>query len=199
MAEMQRSQVTSHAEDALPKFDPSLLAKQPLLQSVFSEVLRHEVTIMLARSVDEDHDVGNYRIPKDSAVLISTHVEHMDRTRWETTRGGEFHPVEEFWPERFLDYNTDDGEPIFSLKGLEGTFIPFGIGHYMCPGRHFSTRAILSIASLLMSGFDIELRDANRWVDSTRDYRSFGYSTLRPGKKTPFRIRRKVVSKEGAV
>ena len=100
---------------------------------------------------------------------------------------------------RFLDYNTDDGEPIFSLKGLEGTFLPFEIGNYMCPGRHFSTRAILSIASLLMSGFDIELRDANRWVDSTRDYRSFGYSTLRPGKKTPSRIRRKVVSKEGAV
>ncbi|KAF7854223.1 hypothetical protein EAF04_010520 [Stromatinia cepivora] len=191
MAEMDKARLPDEGDNPIPRFDSGILVKQPLLNSVFSEVLRHEVTIFMARSVEEDYNVGGYTLPKDSRVLVSSHVEHMDKSRWETRPSAEKHPVEEFWAERFLKYDEQTGEPLFSLTGLDGTFIPFGFGRNMCPGRHFSAHVILSIVAVLINTFDFELKGQNDWCNVTRDYRSFGYSTSRPGKETPLRLKRK--------
>ncbi|KAM5465212.1 hypothetical protein MferCBS49748_005152 [Microsporum ferrugineum] len=188
--------------DTLPRFDTYVLAKNPFLQSTYHEVLRTQVTSFTARTVRQDYQVGKYMFPKGSVTLSSSWGVHNNPGLWESRPGAEEHPVDEFWPERFLvcpyEKALREGkpppesgkEPEFSLKGLDGTFFPFGIGHNACPGRHFATHAILNIAATLLSVFDFEPLDT--WAGEGMDYTTFGYTPARPLKKIPFRVRRRM-------
>jgi cytochrome P450 len=101
--------------------------------------------------------------------------------------------VEESWLERFLDYSAQEGpvrEPTISMKGLEGAFIAFGIGHNICPGRHFALRAILNVVSSLVFSLDFEPTSDAGWDIDEKDYRTFGYAVCRPERPIPFRVRR---------
>ena len=180
---------------SITRYDPNILVRQPLLQSVFSECLRTEGTIMLVRSVEHEHRVpAGHTLPQGAILLHSTHVEHMDSERWDRLRPNS-KSVNEFDPERFLQYipgkDGQDEQVIFSTKGLESTFIPFGIGHNMCPGRHFAARAILCMAAMILGSFELQLESQQDWKPKDRNFAGFGYSSLRPKAKVPFRIRRK--------
>lgn len=49
------------------------------------------------------------------------------------------HPVDSFWPGRFLKYTDKSEVPEFSLAGKEASWLPFGSGANLCPGMliHF--------------------------------------------------------------
>jgi hypothetical protein len=48
------------------------------------------------------------------------------------------HPVDTFWPGRFLKFPSNDRKAEFSMAGKESSWLPFGSGANLCPGRQFA-------------------------------------------------------------
>jgi cytochrome P450 len=81
------------------------------------------------------------------------------------------HPLSEFWADRFLVPSPQDkakppptgagmkgvSSREFSLRGLEGSWLPYGGGANMCPGRQYAKQEMILTAALLLGNYDIEL------------------------------------------
>lgn len=92
---------------------PSLLLQQPLLQSVYAEILRLYVRGYITRSPSRSPLIINTHIfPKKSVYLASSDTAHFDPLIW-NTRGGS-HPISIFWASRFL---VRRGDPIADRSG----------------------------------------------------------------------------------
>jgi cytochrome P450 len=191
-AEMAQARLSTDKINGRPDFDPLILIKQPLLISVLNEVLRMKASSLIGRTAREDFHVGNYTIPKGSMALVSAHLEHMNKSLWETRPGAQNHPVEEFWPERFLDYSSEKQSPSISMKGLDGAFIPFGLGYNMCPGRHFAMRAVLGTAARFVHRYEVapQAQACGKLPDVEQSYKTFGYAICQPANEVPVLIRR---------
>ena len=77
----------------------------------------------------------------------------------------------------------------FSTDGLGGSFIPYGGGQNMCPGRMFAKQEILFTLAKLLLVFDIEIQGP----EPKMSFKAFGTGILGPERKTPFKIRRRHV------
>jgi cytochrome P450 len=87
----------------------------------------------LGRLALEDHEVGGYRIPRGSLVLVSQYVIHRDPRFWPDP--------ERFDPERFAP-EAKAARPQFA-------YFPFGGGPRRCVGEGFAwTEAVLILATL---------------------------------------------------
>lgn len=53
--------------------------------------------------------------------------------------------------------------PTFSTEGLAGTWIPFGGGQNICPGRYFAKQEIILTPALLLTSCDIELLEEKKY------------------------------------
>ncbi|RYC57754.1 hypothetical protein CHU98_g8454 [Xylaria longipes] len=150
------------------------LWKLPLLSSVFAEVLRLYVDVLLIfSSPHQDVFVGKWRLPKGEKAIVSTSIAHRDESVW-NTRGGQF-PLDTFWADRFMIDPSDplsgpvvrnaeksqkpgsQKQPFFSTQGLESSWIPFGGGPSACPGRFLAKTVIMSTCVLLVSKFDVDV------------------------------------------
>lgn len=199
------------------RLDIDKLLKRPLLQSIYAETLRLRVHVYISRFAEhEELSVGDWSIPKKSAVLVSTTPAHLDPDAWNTGRDGR-HPVDAFWADRFLVHpgdaertgplrrsseagaarrrcdsvvgDDDSNEPVFSADNISGSWFPYGGGVRMCPGRQFAKREVLLTLALMASLFDVEVgADAAALQMSWAD---FGLGTQRPTGRLPFRIRRR--------
>lgn len=190
------------------------LASDPLLLSVYAETLRLYIKVHAAfMSPHEDVTLGKWLLPKGGIAVISSEPAHMDATFWNTKNGK--HPLHTFWADRFLvkdsdpssgpilpevrrtlslarDSANDRDEPYFSTEGCEGSWIPYGGGHSMCPGRFFSKHVMTITSSLIAQRFDIEiLCDSIEWWS-----RRYGIGAQIFGNKLPFRIRRRNVERK---
>ncbi len=80
---------------------------------------------------------------------------------------------------------------LFAIDDVEGSWIPYGGGPRMCPGRHFAKREIILTTAMLVTMFDCEvLRDVR---SLKMDMRGFGFGTLNAVGKVPVRMRRRNV------
>ncbi|KAF2279511.1 cytochrome P450, partial [Westerdykella ornata] len=202
-------------------FELPTLLKKPLLQSTFAETLRYRNHIFITRyPYPEDMRVNGWELPAKTVVMVCSTVQHMDKTMWNTGPSGE-HPVETFYPERFLRYSSEknaklesridsvpgrrsgkqdspdpdlksSAQPIFSLKNLEGTWIRFGGGSQMCPGQRLAKVEIFLSIALLVMHFDIELTVPSK--EMSVDWSHFGTGVAKPAYKLPFQIRRRAAS-----
>jgi cytochrome P450 len=93
----------------------------PLLQSVFTEILRLHVNFNLMRSVNEPVRFDGITLPTGSLVQAPMKVAHFDESVW----GRPEHPASEFWAERHI--NVKDGKRIFSMAGRPSAYFPFGM------------------------------------------------------------------------
>ncbi|EMD96663.1 hypothetical protein COCC4DRAFT_209279 [Bipolaris maydis ATCC 48331] len=190
-------------------FDASMdkLLQKDLLQSVYAETLRLYVQSYITRcSAHECATVGDWTLPRNEVSMVSSYVAHMNTSLWNEQDGR--HPVTSFWADRFMldpadpssgpmDPATPEARDIraklatkekhFSAKGLAGAWIPYGGGFSACPGRLLAKRIILYTCALLVSEFDVEVKDKGFEMDSS----SFGLGTQKPKTKIGFRIRRK--------
>jgi cytochrome P450 len=168
------------------KFDTRHLTSSQLLQSIYAETLRKYVAVIMVRRTTTESKLGAWRIPKEQNVVVCSYSAHMDDNNWNAGPADDPHPVSEFWGKRFLQESKDG--PKFSLAGMEGKWLPYGMGERMCPGRHFAKHQMMMTFAYLMSTFDIELiGDKSRPVV---DLNHFGFGTLPPGELVPFRMRR---------
>lgn len=78
--------------------------------------------------------------------------------------------------------------PKFTLKGLNGSWIPFGGGSRACPGRHFAKREILIAVAMMLTAFDIEPLGDEKVLE-IRSGR-YGLGAQNPVGKVPVRMRR---------
>lgn len=131
-------------------------AKCPILMSVLQETMRYHSTIMSAKTVQEDVVLSDtYFLKKGSLLMIPGPVVHHDSAIWGANVGNFDH-------HRFLDTKK---------KTIStSSFRPFGSGSTMCPGRHFSTNAILAMVAMVVLQFDVFPVDfEGKWVLPTTE------------------------------
>ena len=197
--------------------DVEKLLTIPLLQSIYSELLRLHVEVQTIFNSDkEDIQINEWRIPRHSLVVVPAGEAHKDPTYW-NTRSGEY-PLNKFWADRFLVYpgdrhsgprkstspesfkdrfetpktELDNKNPRFVNSGLADSFMPYGIGERTCPGRGFARREIVAFCALVVYYFDIEILATDK--DFERNSAFYGIGTQRPRNKIPFNIRKRVFS-----
>jgi cytochrome P450 len=118
--------------DRLPSTED--IAALKYTEMVFTEAMRlYPPAWRISRRVIEDYEVGDYRIPAGSLVLLSQWVTHRD-PRY-------FPDPSQFDPERWTT-EARDSRPQFS-------YFPFGAGARRCIGEGFArTAGVLLLATL---------------------------------------------------
>lgn len=146
------------------------LARMPYLDAVLHETLRlYPPAYAFGREVTSEIELGGYRVPVGSQVVISPFGMH---------RNPRFFPdPERFSPERWLEGGTARSLPRFA-------YLPFGGGPRICIGSHFAMlEAGLVLATLVQ---ELEL-------DVPRDFTLAlaPVITLRSRHGLPVRVRRR--------
>lgn len=126
-------------------FDIHKLATLPLLQSVFTEVLRLHMDFNLIRHVQEDgismdltlrsprgdtKQSSRVAIPRDSMLQAPMSTAHYEEAAW----GVPGHPASEFWAGRHIKYVDCDSadesntkkKRVYALSARPSSFFPFG-------------------------------------------------------------------------
>lgn len=85
----------------------------------------------------------------------------------------------------------ENGKPSFTMDGLSASWIPYGGGQSLCPGRHFAKQEIITTTAIFLTAYDIELIEEKGKKRPEVDMSRFGFGTLSPNRKIPFRIRRR--------
>lgn len=179
--------------------------------------LRVAALVVRQPTVDRFSLPGGWHIKQNETLSMSTRTELMDDAFWNAGDAANPHPLDHFWAERFMVYPDDprsgplreprrrlksiqaqaqqqqDGkngknEPYFSLDGCSWSWVPFGGGRQLCPGRHFAKREILLTSAIFLMAFDIELLTDKL---PGPDEGVYGFGTMPPNGKVPCRIRRR--------
>ena len=114
----------------------------PLLQATVLEVLRISsvLPIALPHQTSEDTTLGEYKIPRDSLVVVNLWaVNHDPRT---------FENPHEFNPYRFLDENGDVCEKKTKFQ------LPFSIGSRRCLGSTLAKAELFLLLACLLQNFE---------------------------------------------
>ncbi|KAI0490288.1 cytochrome P450 [Xylaria cf. heliscus] len=169
--------------------DIGKLAAQPLLQSVYAEVLRLRVSILISRIVEyQDITFEGYTVPRGEYILMPTDAVHFNEEAWIQAGRPPKTPLKEFDPTRFLV--TSESCLEFNQDGLSGLWAPYGGGDRMCPGRHLAKLEMLVSFAYLLYNYDVELMPIDvEKVQCNMRYAAFG--TLPPNVPVPFKIRKK--------
>ena len=145
-----------------------LLMTQPIMLSTLHEVLRIYSDTLITRvigtpmnlplshkKVSSATDAANLKL--DPGILLApSWPSHNNPEVWETNgspSAATFHAY------RFLRPSSDSktDEPVFSTEPYAGSFIPFGGGRTMCPGRTFAKQEILASVAVILLDYDINL------------------------------------------
>ncbi|KAH7018423.1 cytochrome P450 [Microdochium trichocladiopsis] len=163
---------TDTTANALVDLTQSTSQSCPLLRASLLETQRVVTSTPIVRSVTADTIISDgkggreYLLEKGAFVLAPRTIVHNDAKHW-----GE--DAEEFQPERFLPRQpaaaaattttcTVVGNGANAEKGrdgvVRGTFIPFGGGREICPGRYVATSTVLAMVAMLLTTVDIKTR-----------------------------------------
>ena len=188
------------------------LCSQTLVQSIYAEVLRfHNGTVINRVPRTSNFMIAGWHFPKDKPIMVSTYDTARDTSVWNQGTVNDPHPVYEFWPERFIvdpsnpfsgpvvpdmaiqqrmtDAAPEKSSPRFTMDRTEGSWVPYGGGSRMCPGRHFAKKEIIVTMAMFLTAFEIELLDTGSGIENDMDYFMFG--VMHPKGKVPARIRRR--------
>lgn len=122
----------------------------------------------------QDFDLRKWRIKRGDILSIMSYPMHHDRNVYNTGSDEDPQPLKKFWANRFLVQkalgreakpendnksaitkvsDTSNVSQEFSMKGLDGSWLPYGGGANICPGRQFAKQEILLNAALLLGNF----------------------------------------------
>ncbi|KAJ9577487.1 hypothetical protein L9F63_005988 [Diploptera punctata] len=126
--------------DRLPTLDDRI--NLPYCEAVLRETMRKETLVPLSvvHRATEDTKLGDYDIPKDTAVITNLWSFHNDKEFWGDP--------EVFRPERFLDEDGNLLKKDFSL--------PFGVGKRVCAGETFARQYMFLLFTSIMQSFNIK-------------------------------------------
>src|SRR5262249_53042061 len=95
----------------------------------------------LAREAAQEDEIGGYRIPARSTVVVSPFVTHRHPAFWEQP--------EVFDPDRFT--------PGRVAQRPKGAYFPFLGGPHQCIGNEFAMLEMCLIVAMVLQRFDVEL------------------------------------------
>ena len=181
----------------------------PLLQSIYAEILRvRNGTVINRVPTISGFQIAGWSFKKDEPIIVSSYDLARDESVWNQGTAKDPHPLDNFWPERFIvdpsdprsgpvlppatkrQEQTDGKEPRYSMDGTAGSWIPYGGGSRMCPGRHFAKEEMIVMAAMFLTAFDIELLTKDGTFVET-DMKYFMFGVMHPKGKIPARIRRR--------
>ena len=193
----------------------------PILKAVYSETLRLYVQAYVMRYTDhEDVQLDGWLIPKCSTIMVATGLAHRNPRVWNTGEN-DAHPVDEFWADRFLKYDTNledrqlnkptpptrndynkirspesqtmtgHENPQFNSSKSRGQLFLYGGGSRICPGRHFAKRVIMIGCAMMVAMFDVEILAEPNALKI--DSRRYGIGVQHPKGKISFRVRRRQI------
>jgi hypothetical protein len=163
---------TAEKEDGT--IDIQVLTALPLLNSIFSEVLRLYVDVLVTREIKKDivlplEEGKNPRqvlLRGGDIVMAPNILGHRDPKTWSTADGPAY---DVFWAERFLKTEPETGKTVFSTAGSVGKLFPWGGGKTMCPGRVFAKQEVLGSVAYLLLKFEFEVlryvNEENKTID----------------------------------
>lgn len=151
MQDEVRTVFAPNANDGEPELDVAKLLALPLLQSVYTEVLRLHISVSLPRSATAPLVMDGFAIRKGAVLFAPAHVAHRSEASW----GRPGHPAGAFWGERHVREGAG-GVREFRIAGEPEMFFPYGGGTGICPGRHFAKQEIFMVVAVLLSKFDVE-------------------------------------------
>jgi len=94
----------------------------------------------MAENADE---INGHKIRGSTQIFINIQETHMNKSHWEEP--------ENFKPERFLSSNDS--------KIQKNSFLMFGGGTRICPGRNLAMAGLKTFLVLLFGKYDVELVD----------------------------------------
>jgi cytochrome P450 len=95
----------------------------------------------VAREAAQEDEIGGYRIPARSTVIVSPFVTHRHPAFWERP--------EEFDPNRFM--------PERVAQRPKGAYFPFLGGPHQCIGNEFAMLEMCLVVAMVLQRFDVEL------------------------------------------
>ena len=133
----KRAKFHEEIDSVLQGKTPSMMDVRNLkyTESVFAESMRlFPPAWAIGRLAVEEHQFGEYKIPKGALVLLSPYVTHRDKRFWEN--------ADEFIPERWEKQSTKEA-------GQKFIYFPFSKGKRSCIGESFAMmEGVLVIATL---------------------------------------------------
>jgi cytochrome P450 len=123
--------------------NPKDIPKLKYIENVFRESMRLFPPVWsIGRMVEEEYKMGEYTIPKDSAIFMSQYVMHRNPQYYENP--------EEFIPERW----TDD----FKRHLPRFSYFPFGGGLRGCIGEPFAWQEGILLIATISSTWKMSLK-----------------------------------------
>jgi len=132
--------ITIVGKNKTPSWDD--LNKLEYIHMILKETLRlWDPVIAISRSTDKQVTIGNYKIPKDTLVMLSLYSIHHHPDIWPEPY--------KFDPERFTQDNSQNRHPY--------AWLPFSAGPRSCLGNKFSLLEMKLTLALILQKFQFEL------------------------------------------
>lgn len=151
--------------------------KCPILHSSFKEAIRlgnqifeHRYAIRDATVKDENGT--EYLLRKGVDVMWSIKSMHRLKDCWPEAT--------DFRPERFLPTQMDHKQ--------QQSYVPFGGGKHLCPGRYFAVAEVLGLIIIMVVGFEV---DGPKPTDTEIGTPAMTVAIPRPSQGSKMKFRRK--------
>ncbi|KAL3820970.1 hypothetical protein ACJIZ3_006875 [Penstemon smallii] len=140
-----REEIANQAIDG-NAINESCLSKCQYFQACIKETLRLHTPgpFGIPHRAIETCTLNNYKIPKDTVVLVNFWAIHLDPDNWEDP--------ESFKPDRFLGSKVD-------FMGAHFEFLPFSAGQRMCPGSNVAIKNVQLVVAYLVHYFNWNFSD----------------------------------------
>jgi cytochrome P450 len=117
------------------------------LSRVINESLRIRPPVwLMSRMPTNDDEIGGYRIPAGSQILISSYVSHHHPDFWPNPEG--------FDPDRWL--------PEEVARRPKNAWFPFSGGPHQCIGGYFGLMEMAIVIAMVLQRFELELVPGHR-------------------------------------
>ena len=135
----------TNPQTGLRELPPESLTECSTLDSVYHEVLRLRSYSVSVRQVREGFLLENFIIRPGHLIMCPAWLPQQQPANWDV---GSL-PADMFAPERFTQ--------LAQSKAAEARgYLPYGVGHGMCPGRKYAMQEMLAAAAHVIVNFDLE-------------------------------------------
>lgn len=197
LARSLASEISRYSPSHGATYNVESLIELPLIGSITAETARLRMASIVTRVPKEHLQLDeNWRVPKNTPILILSHDLSLNTTAWTKARPRTVKkPLTEYWAERFLMSNAlqhkRTAAPSFSMNGLEHLNINAGNISHPFLGCDFAKAIQASTLAVLLNEFEPQLCDPDLFDAVVPPARDIAFGTTKPLEKIAIRIRKR--------